>query len=237
MIEITSGDFLAGGGGVTEAMTNIPGLKVRWVLNHDSVAIRTNMYNHKGVKHYLADFYRQDEHEMEQVDFVWASIECTQHSRANGGREKNIGSYMLGMEFIRYIRFLWPLVIGIENVPEFKEWAPLRVAEDKKNSTETYSALLMDEDGTYVSIPDLSKKGEQFKLWKNTIRDMGYDYHELICNAADYGIPTRRVRYFAFFTKKHLQMTVNWPKPTHSKEGKNGLKKWEACRKYINLEN
>ena len=51
MIEIKSGDFLAGGGGVTEAMTRIPGLNVRWVLNHWSTAIRTNVHNHKGVKH------------------------------------------------------------------------------------------------------------------------------------------------------------------------------------------
>jgi DNA (cytosine-5)-methyltransferase 1 len=214
MIQITSGDFLAGGGGVTEAMTNVPGLNVRWVLNHDPIAIRTNMHNHKGVKHYLADFYNQDEHEMEKVDFVWASIECTQHSRANGGREKKIGSYTLGMELIRYIRFLQPLVIGIENVPEFKEWAPIKAGE-----------------------PDISRKGAQFEIWKNTICSLGYDYHEHICNAADYGIPTRRVRYFAFFTKKHLQMEVNWPRPTHSKTGGKGFKKWEACRKYINLQN
>lgn len=214
MIEITSGDFLAGGGGVTEAMTNVPGLKVRWVLNHDRVAIRTNKHNHKGVKHYLADFYSQDEHEMEPVDFIWASIECTQHSRANGGREKKIGSYTLGMELIRYIRYIQPLGIGIENVPEFKDWAPLKNGK-----------------------PDPTRKGEQFETWKQTICDMGYDYHELICNAADYGIPTRRVRYFAFFTKKHLGMEVRWPQPTHSKDGKNGLKKWEACRNFINLEN
>ena len=237
MIEITSGDFLAGGGGVTEAMNNA-GLKVKWVLNHDPIAIRTNMHNHKGVKHYLADFYNQDEHEMEPVDFVWASIECTQHSRANGGREKKIGSYTLGMELIRYIRFLNPLVIGIENVPEFKEWAPV-----KKQGTGIFIELHDAETGTVKTgektelIVDVTKKGEQFEIWKKTICNMGYDYHELICNAADYGIPTRRVRYFAFFTKKHLQMQVNWPAPTHSKSGENGLKKWVACRQYINLQN
>jgi site-specific DNA-cytosine methylase len=39
---ITAGDFLAGGGGVTEAMSNIPQMTCRWVLNHDAIAIRTN---------------------------------------------------------------------------------------------------------------------------------------------------------------------------------------------------
>jgi DNA (cytosine-5)-methyltransferase 1 len=215
MIEITSGDFLAGGGGVTEAMTQIPGLKVEWVLNHWSTAIRTNMHNHKKVKHYLADFYKQDEHEMKPVDFVWASIECTQHSRANGGREKKIGSYTLGFELIRYLKHLNPLVVGIENVPEFRDWSPL------------------DDDGQ----PDKNRKGEEFERWKAAICAMGYDYHENINNAADFGIPTRRVRYFAFFTKSYLQMKVNWPQPTHSKKGGKGLEKWVACKNYIDLTN
>lgn len=213
MIQITSGDFLAGGGGVTYAMKN-SGLKVKWVLNHNPIAIRTNMHNNRGIKHYLSNFYVQDEHEMEPVDFVWASIECTQHSRANGGREKKIGSYTLGWELLRYVKHLQPLVIGIENVPEFKEWAPLI-------------------DGH----PDKTRKGEEFERWKAAICALGYDYTDSVNNAADFGIPTRRVRYFAFFTKSHLNITINWPKPTHSKDGRNGLKKWVACKQYINTAN
>lgn len=210
---IKAADFLAGGGGVTTAMRRIPGVSVRFVLNHDQMAIRTNMHNNRGIKHYWADFYRQDEHELEPVDFLWASIECTQHSKANGGREKKIGSYTLGWELIRYLRHLRPAVIGIENVPEFKDWAPV----DENNH------------------PIKERKGEEFQRWKNAICQLGYTYHELICNAADYGIPTRRIRYFAFFTKTALNLQVNWPKPTHNKTGINGLKKWEPCKHYIDL--
>lgn len=210
---ITAGDFLAGGGGVTTAMSKIEGLKVKFVLNHDQVAIRTNMFNNRGIKHYWADFYKQDEHDIEQVDFIWASIECTQHSRANGGREKKIGSYTLGFELIRYIKHIRPYVIGIENVPEFREWAPT------------------DENGR----PIKERKGEEFQRWKAAICALGYEYHEFVCNAADYGIPERRVRYFAFFTSIELGMQVYWPSPTHSKTGTDGLKKWEACKKHIDL--
>lgn len=210
---ITAGDFLAGGGGVTEALRRISGVDVKFVLNHDKIAIRTNMYNHRGVKHYWADLYKQDEHEVEPVDFIWASIECTQHSRANGGREKKIGSYTLGWELVRYIKHIQPFVIGIENVPEFKDWAPTT------------------PDGSPIKL----YKGNEFENWKKAICSEGYEYHELICNAADYGIPTRRVRYFAFFTRIELGMQVNWPEPTHSKTGGNGKSKWVACRNYIDL--
>lgn len=214
MNEITAGDFLAGGGGVTEAMNKIPGMKVKWVLNHDNIAIRTNLFHHKQVKHYWADIYKQDEHEMEPVDFVWASIECTQHSQAKGGGTKNIGSYMLGWELVRYIKHINPLIIGIENVPEFKKWSPL------------------DASG----LPDKSRQGKEFIKWKAAICALGYDYTERIMNAADYGIPTRRVRYFSFFINKSLNLEVQWPEPTHNRDGSNGLKKWVACKQFIDLK-
>jgi DNA (cytosine-5)-methyltransferase 1 len=211
---ITAGDFLAGGGGVTEALCNIPSVKTLWVLNHDQVAIRTNIFNHQGIKHYWSDLYRQDEHEMEPVDFVWASIECTQHSQAKGGGDKNIGSYTLGWELLRYIKYLSPFVIGIENVPEFKKWAPI------------------DNTGK----PDKKKIGQEFEKWKNSICSLGYDYDEKILNAADFGIPTRRIRYFAFFTRKELGMGINWPHPSHNKKAENNLPKWVACKDYINIQ-
>lgn len=210
---ISVGEFFAGSGGVTHAMENIPGMKVKWVLNHDKTAIRTNIFHHKEIKHYWADVYAQDEHEMEPVDFIWASIECTQHSRAKGGGEKNIGSYTMGYELVRYIKHLMPLIIGIENVPEFKKWAPC------------------DETGK----PDKKRIGEEFELWKKTITDLGYEYSESIRNAADDGMPTRRVRYFAFFIMRGLCSSFPWPEHTHSKNGTDGKEKWMPCRPYINV--
>lgn len=244
MIEISTCDFLAGGGGVTYAMRTIPGVKCKWVLNHDPIAIRTNMYNNKGIKHYYADFYNQDEHELEPVDFVWISIECPQHSGANAEEEKEMGSYTLGFEMIRYMEYLRPLVIGIENVPEFKKWAPVRIVEDKSLSNEFQCGLALYKKGKkkksnqfYRFKPIKERQGEMFKQWKKAICDMGYDYHEKICNAADFGLPTRRKRYFAYFTKKELEMDIPWPIETHNQKGNKGLEKWVACRPHINLEN
>ncbi len=236
MIEITSGDCLAGGGGLTEAMTKA-GMKVKWVLNHDQMAIRTNLYHHKNVKHYWTDFYKQDEHKMEPVGFLAAGIECTQFSPAKGGKITDIGAYMLGWELVRYVKHLRPLVIFIENVPAFKKWSPIRIKECKKKSTKTYSALNVEKDGSYTIVPDKTRLGQEFREWKAAIKALGYDYSDSIRNAADDGIPQRRVRYFACFTAKSLNMEVPWPEPTHNKNGTNGKKKWLACRDYIDLSN
>lgn len=234
-MKIKSGDFLAGGGGVTHAMTNIQGLDCRWVLNHDPLAIRTNMFHHTGIKHYWADFYRQDEHEMEKVDFLWASIECTQHSKANGGKEKKIGSYTLGWELIRYIVYQDPHMIGIENVPEFKHWAPLRICCNVKKSKKKYSVLEFNEDGSYKLEPNKEKKGEEFKRWKKAICDLGYIYDETIINAADFGIPQRRKRFFCWFVRKSLNMAIVFPKQTHAKKPTMDLLPWNPCGPLIDL--
>ncbi|WP_325639074.1 DNA cytosine methyltransferase [Parapedobacter sp.] len=210
---ITFGEFFAGGGGWTSGVEDLPGVKTKWILNHDKVAIKTNAHWHKGVKVYWADVCTQDEHEMDYVDWVHASVDCKYHSRANAGKEKKVGSYTLGWELYRYLKFLKPIVISIENVPEFKKWAPL----DAKNK------------------PIKSRQGEEFERWKKAIMDLGYEYKESIRNAADDGLPTRRVRYFAFFHRPGVN--VSFPNFTHSKCGTNGKQKWKSCRPHIDTSN
>lgn len=238
--EIESGDYLAGGGGITEAMKDIPGLRCKFVLNHSSKAIKTNIFHHKDVIHYLADFYKQDEHQIPYVHFKWASIECTTHSKANGGADKKMGSYMMGFELVRYIDHGKPWMIGIENVPEFKRWGKLRIQEDVDLSTKKYCALKVDKKGKYKvkAIPGLETY--YFDEWKKQICAMGYVYGEKIMNAADYGVPQRRKRYFCWFVKAELfdyGMEIEWPEQTHNKKGTHGFLKWEPCGPHIDLEN
>lgn len=210
--KVTCGDFFAGGGGVTRALYNHPMAEVLWVLNHDKTAIETNIFHHSDVKHYWADIYEQDEHEMERADLVHASIECTQHSRAKGGKEKETGSYMMGWELYRYVKYMMPYVLTIENVPEFKKWGPV----DENNHP----------------IPE--RRGEHFEEWKQAFIDLGYSYKESIRNAADDGIPQQRTRYFAYFYLEGID--IDFPKPTHAKNGRDGKLPWVACRPFIETD-
>jgi DNA (cytosine-5)-methyltransferase 1 len=209
--KITSGEFFAGGGGWTEGIDDIPEMKTKWILNHDKVAIKTNAFHHPDVKVYWADIYAQDEHDLEYVDHVHASVECQDHSNAKGGEEKRIGSYTMGWELYRYFKFLRPLVLTIENVPEFKKWAPL--------------------DANNCRIKE--RAGEEFERWKKAFMDLGYEYAESIRNAADDGLPTRRVRYFGAFYVPGVEF--KFPEFTHSKKGINGTKKWNPCKDHLDL--
>lgn len=218
---ITFGDLFAGGGGVTTGAFSVPNLHVSWALNHDKTAIETHAINHPETKHFQADIRKQNVSELDPVDVLWASTECTQFSKAKGGGMKDIGSYMLGWELIRYIEHCQPSMIFIENVPEFVQWAPL---------IET-----TNEDGEQVWIPDETRKGEEYAKWVDTICNMGYYLESNFLNAADFDAPTRRTRYIGIFSL--IGEPIIWPEPVRSKDGKNGLKKWRACRDYIDLNN
>ena len=212
--DITFADLFAGGGGVTTGAISIPGVKVKWALNHSKTAIECHAKNPPETVHYQADIRTQDVSELEPVDILWASTECTQHSKAKGGADKEIGSYTLGWEILRYIKHCAPSVIHIENVPEFVKWSP--VAADGK--------------------PIKEREGEEFVKWIEAIKALGYaNYEHRFLNAADYNCPTRRIRYFGIFAVEGIK--IEWPEQSHNEKGIKGLKKWRACREFLNLAN
>lgn len=208
--KIKKGIFFAGGGGWSQGIKDLSEIEILWILNHDRTALRTSAFHNKGVKVFWSDVYVQDEHEMEPVEMVQASLECDAHTGANTAPVKDVQSYTMGWEFFRYLKHLNPLVISIENVPAFKKWAPL----DESNK------------------PIKARAGEEFERWKKAIMDLGYEYKESIRNAADDGLPTRRVRFFCFFYRPGIN--ISFPEYTHSEDGVNGKKKWLACREHIN---
>jgi DNA (cytosine-5)-methyltransferase 1 len=206
-------EFFAGGLGCASAAKKHPNIEVLWVLNHDKIACKTAYFHLTNTKVYWADIYMQDEQELEPVDIIQASFECDFHSPAIGSARIDQKSYMMGWELYRYIKFLMPLVLTVENVPGVKKWAPL------------------GEDGQ----PDKSRSGEEFERWKNAMIDLGYNYTESIRCAADDGIPTSRTRYFAIFSKEGID--VSWPEPTHNEFGTDGKLTHVPCKNFIDLEN
>jgi DNA (cytosine-5)-methyltransferase 1 len=59
----------------------------------------------------------------------------------------------------------------------------------------------------------------------------GYTIDTHILNAADYGVPQRRKRVFIVGTISGLKISA--PKPTHSQDGNDGLKKWITAKEAL----
>ncbi len=226
-------DLFCGAGGTSTGVeqANIGGgsiAKVIACVNHDKNAIASHMANHPYALHFTEDMRTLDlapiVNLIKKIKFrnpnarfvLWASLECTNFSKAKGGQARDPDSRTLADHLFRYIEEINPDLIQIENVEEFMCWGDL------------------DQNGKPVS----KDKGRLYLRWVNKVKKYGYKFDHRILNAADFGAYTSRRRFFGQFAKK--DMPIVWPEPTHCKEGSQTLfgelKKWKPVKDVLNLE-
>ncbi|MDR1939024.1 MAG: DNA cytosine methyltransferase [Tannerellaceae bacterium] len=201
--------------------------KVIACVNHDKNAIASHFANHPNALHFTEDIRTLDLSVLvgmvkkirttkpDAIIIVWASLECTNFSKAKGGHSRNADSRTLAEHLFRYIEAINPDYIQIENVEEFMCWGDL------------------DENGKPVS----RNKGRLYLRWINNVKSYGYEFDYRILNAADYGAYTSRKRFFGYFARKGLP--IAWPTATHSKKGHSGmfgsLLKWKPVKEVLDF--
>lgn len=218
-------DLFCGAGGFTTGVENaiVDGVKIADVvacINHDPLAIISHEKNHPDCKHYTEDITEFNEHLLpnklqfaDDILILHASLECTNFSKAKGGKPREADSRTLACHLIRYIEWLNPDYITIENVREFMAWGPL------------------DEKGKPIS----RLNGIDYMRWKQSIEDLGYRHTHRMLNSANYGAHTSRERYFGIFAKHDLP--IAFPDATHDKLGRNGLQKWKPVKEKLDFSN
>ncbi|MCI9621501.1 MAG: DNA cytosine methyltransferase [Dorea sp.] len=207
-------DCFAGGGGASVGIEMALGRQVDIAINHDPDAILMHKTNHPDTIHLTEDIFKVDLQKYvkgRHVSLMWASPDCTSHSKAKGGQPRKQGLRILPWAVYKHAKAILPDVIIMENVEEIQQWGPL------------------DPDGH--PIPE--RKGEDYKKFITSMKSLGYifDSRELV--AADYGAPTTRKRWYAVFRRDGK--AIVWPELTHSKGGVGGLEPWEPIYKYLDL--
>lgn len=235
MIQLLYIDLFAGAGGTSTGVESalVDGNKCAKVIacvNHDANAIASHAANHPEALHFTEDIRTLDLTELiahtakmrmifpDAQLVIWASLECTNFSKAKGGQPRDADSRTLAEHLYRYITALNPEYIQIENVEEFMSWGPL------------------DENGKPIS----RSCGIDYIKWLKHIQAFGYNFDWRILNSADFGAYTSRKRYFAQFYKDELP--VAWPEPTHAKNPTTGrmfedevLQKYKPVRDVLDL--
>lgn len=202
--------------------------KVIACVNHDKNAIASHVANHPDALHFtedirtlelsplIAHIKRCREQYPEALLVLWASLECTNFSKAKGGQPRDADSRTLAEHLFRYIEAIDPDYIQIENVEEFMSWGDV------------------DEDGKPLSMD----KGKSYTRWVRKVKSYGYRFDHRILNAADYGAYTSRKRFFGIFAKSGLPIV--FPEATHCKEGASllfgDLEKWKPVREVLDFE-
>ncbi|GAA6438591.1 DNA cytosine methyltransferase [[Clostridium] symbiosum] len=209
-------DCFAGGGGASVGIEMALGRPVDIAVNHDPQAIRMHKTNHPDTLHLTEDIFKVDLKQYvagRHVALMWASPDCTSHSKAKGGQPRNKGLRILPWAVYKHAKAILPDVILMENVEEIQQWGPL----NKRG------------------YPIKHKRGKDYRRFIKKMYLAGYEKiqtKELV--AADYGAPTTRKRWYAIFRRDGK--TIVWPEPTHNKGGTDGLKKWEPIWKYLDLQ-
>ena len=225
-------DLFCGAGGTTTGVeqAELNGqvcAKVIACVNHDVNAIASHQANHPHTLHFTEDIRtlnlsnlithlrRMKAKYPAALVVLWASLECTNFSKAKGGLPRDADSRTLADHLFRYIEEIDPDYIQIENVEEFMSWGD------------------MDEKGHPIS----KLKGRSYIRWTNKVMSYGYNYDWRLLNSADYGAYTSRKRFFGQFAKKGLP--IAFPIPTYSKNGDSGMfqiyKKWKPVREVLDM--
>ena len=206
--------------------------KVIACVNHDTNAIASHAANHPDALHYTEDIRTLELSPLvahterlrllhpDAYLVLWASLECTNFSKAKGGMPRDADSRTLAEHLFRYIEALRPDYIQIENVEEFMSWGD------------------MDEKGHPIS----KDRGKSYIRWVNKVCKYGYHFDWRILNAADYGAYTSRKRFFGQFAMRGLP--IAFPKATHAKcPAKNehslfpadNMQPWKPVREVLDL--
>ena len=228
-------DLFCGAGGTSTGVerAKVNGEKCAKVIacvNHDPNAIASHAANHPEALHFTEDIRTLDllpltRHILKMhIKFpkakivLWASLECTNFSKAKGGQPRDADSRTLAEHLFRYIEAIDPDYIYIENVEEFMCWGDL------------------DENGKPIS----RDEGRLYLKWVQNVCTYGYYFDHRLLNAANYGARTSRTRFFGIFAKESLP--IAWPEPTHCKNGRKAdmfhpaLEPWVPCRTALDLQ-
>jgi DNA (cytosine-5)-methyltransferase 1 len=227
-------DLFCGAGGTSTGVEhaklfNKKCAKVVACVNHDANAIASHQANHPDTLHFTEDIRTLELSPLvahlkkvrkkypDAYVILWASLECTNFSKAKGGQPRDADSRTLAEHLFRYIEALQVDYIQIENVEEFMSWGD------------------MDEHGHPIS----KDKGRCYLKWVKTVQQYGYDYDYRILNAADFGAYTSRKRFFGQFAKCGLPIV--FPVQSYAKNGDEGgmfhqYKKWKPVREVLDLQ-
>jgi len=218
MPSIYATDLFCGAGGTSAGIVNAcrtAGHSLNLLaVNHWPTAIATHTLNHPEVRHLCENLDGVNPRLAipgGRLHLLAASPECTNHSRAAGGRPRNEQSRATAWHVCRWAEALDVSTILIENVREFMDWGPL------------------GRNGK----PLKRKKGKIFHAFINSLQAIGYTVEHRILTAADFGDPTTRERLFILATK--ARGPIAWPTPSHSRAGAT-LPRWRSAREIVDWD-
>ncbi|HLH95040.1 MAG TPA: DNA cytosine methyltransferase [Xanthobacteraceae bacterium] len=219
-------DLFAGGGGASEGIRIALNRSPDIAINHDEDALSMHQANHPETRHLRANLMQVSPMRVigdAPIGLLWASPDCTHHSKAKGGKPVKRHRRDLPWVVMRWIKKKRPRVFVVENVEELAKWGPLvrKLGPDRKP--------ILDVHGSPLLVPCKKREGEDFGRWIEAGRRDGYRIEWRELRACKFGARTTRKRLFVIGRRDGK--SIVWPEPTHDDPKSpavisGGLKPW-----------
>lgn len=203
-------DLFAGGGGASSGIEQGIGRPVDIAVNHDPMAVTMHEANHPKTEHFCESVFKVNPVDVtgnQPVGLLWASPDCTHHSKAKGGKPVSAKRRGLAWVVVKWARRTRPRVIMLENVEEFQDWGPVIPKRGPDGQVLTFP------DGKPQLVPCPERKGQEFRKFVAQLERIGYQVEWRQLRACDYGAPTIRKRFFMIARRDGRKIV--WPKATH----------------------
>lgn len=196
--DMTVTDLFAGAGGSSTGASLVPGVRIRVASNHWQLAIDVHGANHRNTDHVCADISQINPRYFPRTELLWASPECTNHSRAKGRKAPTAQPDLFG-----------------ETLPE--------AAAERSRAT-MWDVVRFSEHHLYshVIVENVVEAAQwlPFRAWLTAMESLGYDHHIVYLNsmhAQTLGLPAPQSRdriYVNFWRKGNRRPDFeNWLRP------------------------
>lgn len=175
-------DFFCGAGGASEGLRQA-GWIVRTCVNHWDLAVETHQLNHPEAEHHLANLADVDMRRFPRTKLLWASPSCRWHTPAGGRKKLPVEEELKRSDDGAIDRATALAVIAAAEVHSYE----VVVVENVPEFTD------------WVLYP----------WWLDGMRALGYTVQAVILDAADFGVPQSRRRWYGVFTRDvHVDLTL-----------------------------
>lgn len=170
-------DLFAGCGGSSQGLKEA-GANIQVAINHNKVSLTTHAYNHPNAMHDCVEIEEVDPRRYPKCDILWASPECRRHSTASG--------------------------IARTNDLQLPLWTDdIQDEEGRRSRATMYEVVRFAQvmQPTVIFVENVVEvvKWAFYSIWWQEMLNLGYKGKTLYLNAAHFGTPSQRDRYFAVF--------------------------------------
>lgn len=182
--ELTWADHFCGAGGSSLGLVGVPGVRVKYAINHNDLAVQAHAANHPDTDHECQSIEDVHPSRFGRTDCAWFSPSCTaqSYSGARGMDVDSVRSRATMWDVPRWTEHHRYDYVVVENVVEVKLWCD-------------------DHPQVIDGKTKMCSCGSSYDSWFRRMQMLGYTGREVYLNSQAAFVPQSRDRMYVVWTR------------------------------------